>query len=151
MVTVLFWRQDTWLASVVLSVNGIERARMTGRGQPVSLWMSSREVYLHLRGGEWGNHLEKPAFNTPYRDLNLDLPIIGSLVYYKIDALEDLVANEAEQHQLETDVDHAVSSSYKQHQLEPDVERVQQIIQRALQDADWVLKKYKIETSKSKV
>nr|CAD7432447.1 unnamed protein product [Timema monikensis] len=78
-------------------------------------------------------------------------PIIGSLVYYKIDALEDLVANEAEQHQLETDVDHAVSSSYKQHQLETDVERVQQIIQRALQDADWVLKKYKIETSKSKV
>nr|CAD7446094.1 unnamed protein product [Timema bartmani] len=43
------------------------------------------------------------------------------------------------------------TGSYKQHQLESDVERVQQIIQRALQDAEWVVKKYKIKTSKSKV
>ncbi|KAH0954167.1 hypothetical protein HN011_012398 [Eciton burchellii] len=37
---------------------------------------------------------------------------------------------------------HSVKQSFKQHALESDEERVQQIIERALLDAKWVIQKY---------
>ncbi|KAK7867559.1 hypothetical protein R5R35_004312 [Gryllus longicercus] len=37
---------------------------------------------------------------------------------------------------------HAIKQSYKQHILETDQQRVQQIIKRAVEDAEWVIKKY---------
>ncbi|XP_043269555.1 LYR motif-containing protein 9 isoform X2 [Venturia canescens] len=49
---------------------------------------------------------------------------------------------------------HSIRQSFKQHVIEPDPERVKQIMEKALYDAEWVLKKYKInndplETSKT--
>ncbi|KAF2348898.1 Complex 1 LYR protein [Trinorchestia longiramus] len=38
---------------------------------------------------------------------------------------------------------HAVRQSFGQHREEDDPERIKQIIERAIQDADWVLTKYK--------
>nr|XP_031835640.1 LYR motif-containing protein 9-like [Nomia melanderi] len=45
-----------------------------------------------------------------------------------------------------------VAYSYKQHIIEPDEERVQQIMKKAVQDAEWIINKYcKTEqTAKSK-
>lgn len=37
---------------------------------------------------------------------------------------------------------HSVKQSFKQHIIEPDQERVQQIMEKAVQDAEWVVKKY---------
>nr|CAD7426880.1 unnamed protein product [Timema monikensis] len=48
------------------------------------------EVYLHVRGGEVGTHIGKTTFNTPERDLKLDLPVISSLVYYESCTLDHL-------------------------------------------------------------
>nr|CAD7442845.1 unnamed protein product [Timema bartmani] len=45
-------------------------------------------VYLHLCGGRLENHLGKYIFNTPNRDTIPDLPIIGSAVNCKRDALD---------------------------------------------------------------
>ncbi|XP_065503201.1 LYR motif-containing protein 9 isoform X2 [Caloenas nicobarica] len=38
---------------------------------------------------------------------------------------------------------HAVRQSFKVHADEDDPERIQQIIKRAIEDADWVMNKYK--------
>ncbi|XP_020282067.1 LYR motif-containing protein 9-like [Pseudomyrmex gracilis] len=38
---------------------------------------------------------------------------------------------------------HSIKQSFKQHASEPDEERVQQIMERALLDAKWVIQKYK--------
>ncbi|KAL0973342.1 hypothetical protein UPYG_G00202210 [Umbra pygmaea] len=38
---------------------------------------------------------------------------------------------------------HAIRQSYNSHTDEDDPERIQVIIQRAISDADWILKKYK--------
>ncbi|XP_033315483.1 LYR motif-containing protein 9-like isoform X1 [Bombus bifarius] len=45
---------------------------------------------------------------------------------------------------------HSVKQSFKQHLIEPDEERIQQIMKKAVQDADWIVKKYskREETSK---
>ncbi|XP_017793136.1 PREDICTED: LYR motif-containing protein 9-like [Habropoda laboriosa] len=37
---------------------------------------------------------------------------------------------------------HSVKQSFKQHLIEPDKNRVQQIMEKAVQDAEWLLKKY---------
>jgi hypothetical protein len=37
---------------------------------------------------------------------------------------------------------HSIRQSFKQHTLESDPVRVKQIIERALEDASWVVKKY---------
>nr|CAD7587623.1 unnamed protein product [Timema genevievae] len=47
----------------------------------------SDEAYPHLRGRRVENQFEK-HLGTPDRDSNLDLPVIGSLVYYKSSALD---------------------------------------------------------------
>nr|CAD7456793.1 unnamed protein product [Timema tahoe] len=52
------------------------------------------EVDPHLCGGRVENHFGRKNLNTPDRDSNLDLPIIGSLVYCESSAL-DHVASEA--------------------------------------------------------
>ncbi|CAL7941568.1 unnamed protein product [Xylocopa violacea] len=39
---------------------------------------------------------------------------------------------------------HSIKQSFKQHVIEPDKERIQQIMEKAVQDADWVVKKYTI-------
>nr|CAD7458848.1 unnamed protein product [Timema tahoe] len=44
------------------------------------------EVYPHLRGGRVGSHLGKTFISTP--DSNLDLPVIGSLVYCESSVLD---------------------------------------------------------------
>ncbi|KOC62598.1 UPF0631 protein [Habropoda laboriosa] len=36
---------------------------------------------------------------------------------------------------------HSVKQSFKQHLIEPDKNRVQQIMEKAVQDAEWLLKK----------
>nr|CAD7452216.1 unnamed protein product [Timema tahoe] len=46
------------------------------------------KVYPHLYGGRMENHLGKTTISTPDQDSNLDLSVIGSLVYFKSDALE---------------------------------------------------------------
>ncbi|XP_066189705.1 LYR motif-containing protein 9 [Sylvia atricapilla] len=38
---------------------------------------------------------------------------------------------------------HAIRQSFKVHADEDDPERIQQIIKRAIEDADWVMNKYK--------
>nr|CAD7404835.1 unnamed protein product [Timema poppensis] len=47
----------------------------------------SKELYLHLSGAKVENNLGKTTLRTPDRDSNIDLPVIGSLVYCKSDAL----------------------------------------------------------------
>lgn len=37
---------------------------------------------------------------------------------------------------------HSVKQSFKQHLIEPDKDRVQQIMEKSLQDAEWILNKY---------
>ncbi|XP_024938947.1 LYR motif-containing protein 9 isoform X2 [Cephus cinctus] len=37
---------------------------------------------------------------------------------------------------------HSIKQNFKQHVYEPDPERVKQIIQRALDDAKWIVQKY---------
>lgn len=37
---------------------------------------------------------------------------------------------------------HSIKQSFKQHVVEPDKERVQQIMEKAMQDAEWIVKKY---------
>nr|CAD7394683.1 unnamed protein product [Timema cristinae] len=46
------------------------------------------EIYLHLCDRSMKNHFGKIIFSTPDRDSNLELPIIGCLVYCKSSALE---------------------------------------------------------------
>nr|CAD7452898.1 unnamed protein product [Timema tahoe] len=53
------------------------------------------EVYPHLCGGRVENHYGRNTLSTPNRDLNLDLPIIGSLVHCESDAFNH-VATEAD-------------------------------------------------------
>lgn len=43
---------------------------------------------------------------------------------------------------------HSIRQSFKQHTLESDPVRVKQIIERALEDASWVVKKYAGRSSK---
>lgn len=43
---------------------------------------------------------------------------------------------------------HSIKQSYKQHILETDPQRIKQIIERALEDASWVMKKYAGQISK---
>ncbi|XP_019327353.1 PREDICTED: LYR motif-containing protein 9 isoform X2 [Aptenodytes forsteri] len=43
---------------------------------------------------------------------------------------------------------HAVRQSFKVHADEDDPERIQQIIKRAIEDADWVMNKFKRESTK---
>ncbi|KAF4519757.1 hypothetical protein B566_EDAN010351 [Ephemera danica] len=38
---------------------------------------------------------------------------------------------------------HFIRQSYKQHKAEKDPERIREIIQRSLEDGEWVLKKYR--------
>ncbi|CAG2060005.1 unnamed protein product, partial [Timema podura] len=51
-------------------------------------FMKYEKVYPHLYGGRMENHLGKTTISTPDQDSNLDLSVIGSLVYFKSDALE---------------------------------------------------------------
>ncbi|CAG2055986.1 unnamed protein product [Timema podura] len=45
------------------------------------------KVYTHLDGGIVENRFRKTTSSTPDRDSNLDLPVIGSLVYCESDGL----------------------------------------------------------------
>nr|CAD7452944.1 unnamed protein product [Timema tahoe] len=56
-----------------------------------------KEVHPHLRGRRVENHFGKTTLSTPDQDSNLDLPVIGSLVYYESSALDHAVF-EAVQH-----------------------------------------------------
>ncbi|CAG2055086.1 unnamed protein product [Timema podura] len=47
------------------------------------------------RAGEWKTILEKTTLSTPDRDLNLDLSVVGSLVYRNISALDHAVTGSA--------------------------------------------------------
>nr|CAD7441126.1 unnamed protein product [Timema bartmani] len=47
-----------------------------------------KEMYPHLHGGKVENYFGKTTFITPDRDSNLDLPVIGSLVYCESSALD---------------------------------------------------------------
>nr|CAD7443850.1 unnamed protein product [Timema bartmani] len=47
-----------------------------------------KEVYPHLRGNKVENHYGKTTLSTTDRYSNLDLPVIGSLVYCESDALD---------------------------------------------------------------
>lgn len=38
---------------------------------------------------------------------------------------------------------HSIKQSFKQHVIEPDKERVRQIMEKAVRDAEWVVNKYK--------
>ncbi|XP_005987532.1 LYR motif-containing protein 9 [Latimeria chalumnae] len=38
---------------------------------------------------------------------------------------------------------HAIRQSFRVHSDEDDLERIQQIIKRAIEDADWIMAKYK--------
>nr|CAD7592107.1 unnamed protein product [Timema genevievae] len=51
-------------------------------------------MYSHLRGGIIENHFGKNTLSTPDRYSNLDLPVIGSLIYYESSTL-DHAATEA--------------------------------------------------------
>ncbi|XP_078598658.1 LYR motif-containing protein 9 isoform X1 [Branchiostoma floridae x Branchiostoma japonicum] len=42
---------------------------------------------------------------------------------------------------------HHVRQGFNSHEDETDPERIQQIIKKALEDADWILNKYNVETS----
>nr|CAD7441952.1 unnamed protein product [Timema bartmani] len=53
-----------------------------------------QEVYPHLRGGRVKNQFVKTTLSTPDRDSNLNLPVIGILVYCESSALAH-VATEA--------------------------------------------------------
>nr|CAD7457501.1 unnamed protein product [Timema tahoe] len=46
------------------------------------------EVHPYLHGGTMYNHLGKTTLSTPNRDLNLDIPVIGSLVQHESSVLE---------------------------------------------------------------
>nr|CAD7405760.1 unnamed protein product [Timema poppensis] len=61
----------------------------------VYIIISKEEVYLHFRGGRVKYHLGKTTFNTPEpdQDSNINLPVIGSLVYCESSSL-DHVATE---------------------------------------------------------
>nr|CAD7395876.1 unnamed protein product [Timema cristinae] len=65
------------------------------------------EVYLHLCGGRVENHFGKTTFTTPNRDSNLDIPVIGSLVYCKSSVLDhaatkaDVLSSTAEDGEIE--------------------------------------------------
>ena len=37
---------------------------------------------------------------------------------------------------------HSVKQSFKQHVIEPDKQRIRQIMEKAVQDAEWVVNKY---------
>ncbi|CAG2054361.1 unnamed protein product [Timema podura] len=50
------------------------------------------QVYSHLRGEKLEDNLEKKTWNTLNRDLNPNIPVIGNLVYFEIDALDSAVA-----------------------------------------------------------
>nr|CAD7455474.1 unnamed protein product [Timema tahoe] len=84
------------LMSVYLVVIGFQDAQLRGvYNRQAHIWMSSwtctcigivamissEEVYPHLRGGRVESHLRKTTLNTPDRDSNLDIPVIGSPVY----------------------------------------------------------------------
>ncbi|KAK0074852.1 hypothetical protein PV326_012122 [Microctonus aethiopoides] len=40
---------------------------------------------------------------------------------------------------------HSIKQSFKQHVYEPDPERVKQIMEKSLTDAEWIFKKYNID------
>ncbi|XP_078047230.1 LYR motif-containing protein 9-like [Augochlora pura] len=42
---------------------------------------------------------------------------------------------------------HSVKQSFKQHVVEPDEERVKQIMKKAVQDMEWIIKKYSKTTA----
>ncbi|XP_003699354.1 LYR motif-containing protein 9-like [Megachile rotundata] len=44
---------------------------------------------------------------------------------------------------------HSIKQSFKQHVIEPDKERVQQIMEKAMHDAEWVINKY-VKTGEQK-
>ena len=45
---------------------------------------------------------------------------------------------------------HSVKQSFKQHLIEPDKERVRQIMEKAVHDAEWIVNKYtKMEAEKT--
>nr|CAD7596933.1 unnamed protein product [Timema genevievae] len=66
---------------------------LTGCDSMSSLFWKE-EVDPYLCGGRVENHFGRKNLNTPDRDSNLDLPIVGSLVYCESSAL-DHVASEA--------------------------------------------------------
>nr|CAD7438888.1 unnamed protein product [Timema bartmani] len=51
-------------------------------------WSKDEAENPHLRGGQVENYLGKTALSKPDRDSNLDLPVIGSLVYRESSALD---------------------------------------------------------------
>nr|CAD7392498.1 unnamed protein product [Timema cristinae] len=54
-------------------LNSTNNANRLGTGR-----VELEEVNLHLRGGRVENHLGKTIPSSPYRDSNLDLPVLGS-------------------------------------------------------------------------
>nr|CAD7427701.1 unnamed protein product [Timema monikensis] len=67
-----FWPSGRHLTTPYLSMQPLKR----GLGR-----LYSEEVYTHLRGGRVENQFGKITLNTSDRDLNLNLHVIGSLVY----------------------------------------------------------------------
>nr|CAD7609745.1 unnamed protein product [Timema genevievae] len=70
---------------------------------------------MHLRGERVTNHFVKTTLNTPDRDSNLDLPVIGSLVYCESSTL-DYAATEVDEsvmHPLLNDVPTRTSRSVR--------------------------------------
>nr|CAD7259228.1 unnamed protein product [Timema shepardi] len=63
-------------------------------GQDAVSVLDLNEVYPHLRGGRVENNLVTTAHSTPKLDSNLDLPVIGFLVFCESGALDHAV-NEA--------------------------------------------------------
>nr|CAD7603104.1 unnamed protein product [Timema genevievae] len=53
--------------------------------------LNSEKVYPHLHGGRVKKPFRKTTLSTPNRDLNLDLPVITSLVYCEGSALDQAV------------------------------------------------------------
>ncbi|CAG2055745.1 unnamed protein product [Timema podura] len=57
-----------------------------------TLPLDRQEVYPHLRGRRVENHtVTPPTLGTPDQDSNLDIPVIGSLVYCESSALDHAV------------------------------------------------------------
>nr|CAD7442982.1 unnamed protein product [Timema bartmani] len=71
----------------------IEADLKSGSSGDISSPDGKQEVYLQLCGGRVENHFRKTNLSTPDRNLNLNLPVIGSLVYCESSTL-DHMANE---------------------------------------------------------
>nr|CAD7414367.1 unnamed protein product [Timema poppensis] len=78
------------------NVAGAAIGEITGWDADSSHWVGdmAEEVYPHLRRGRGENHFGKITLSTFDRDSNLELPVIGSLVYCDSSAL-DHAATEA--------------------------------------------------------